>query len=259
MILRSCAIGCCLVAVALAADTAPVIPSWLEPYPGTSARTHSFPNTVESSYQTAADPADVVEHYARLFASAGLRFEPRNTSFSTTIRGETPECDLTINIRKLAANTVVRISCTVHPEIPGVRRSPNRGVAETMSKYDQPVYPKQRKKLPPLEWPTWLIHCDGAALRVQRGVDIFKLNYIKAVFASASARDEILSFYAALLNSHGYEVYAQSSRITPARQKAVVEGAYYFDEQPGPRFVIRAELTPVDGATQVELRITAHP
>lgn len=111
--------------------------------------------------------------------------------------------------------------------------------------------------MPALAWPNWLAHPEGAALRIQKGVDRFKLNYLQTEFDSTSDRASLQHFYTGLLTSHDYRVTAQSSPITPPARQGIVEGAHSFS-QPGPRFVIRVELNPAAAAVHVVLRITAH-
>jgi hypothetical protein len=111
--------------------------------------------------------------------------------------------------------------------------------------------------MPALAWPNWLAHPEGAALRIQKGVDRFKLKYLQTEFDSTWDRASLQRFYAGLLNSHDYRVTAQSSPITPLDRQAIVEGAHSFS-QPGPRFAIRVELNPDVAAVHVVLRITAH-
>ncbi len=78
-------------------------------------------------------------------------------------------------------------------------------------------------------------------------------------FTSTQDRETIQTFYADLLNAHDYPVWIRSAILTPKDRPAVVEGVHYFNGKPGPRFAIHVQLTPVNGAYRVELRITAHP
>jgi len=142
-----------------AAQSTLAIPSWMEPYPGTTPRLHDFTTFVEQDYKTDGAPADVVAHYRKLFEAAKLPFFPQADPISTTIHGETPACDLKVDIRKFAGGTLVHVTCSQ----PTLRKRQEDGM-RTMAKYDQPVYPEARPKaqLPPLAWPAWLVTCDGA-------------------------------------------------------------------------------------------------
>jgi hypothetical protein len=269
------------------AQTAPAMPAWLVPYPGADATTRASAVLIEAAYQTPAAPADVVAHYQKLFAAAGLPFHANPDGIGSAIRGSAPECDLLIQIRERQAGSSVRVSCaakspemteTVPPPVEkptyqqrvakihedsqkaieahwdGVRAS-----NEKMEKYDQPVYPTAKPPLPPLAWPEWLVSCEGSQLNVQKGVDQFKLSYLKTTFTSGQDRAKIQAFYAHLLSVNGYAVEFQSNRAAPANAKVMVQGSYYPGEKPGPRISVRAEITPVDIAQQVELRVTRRP
>ena len=232
------------------------IPSWLEPLPGATPRTHDFTTFVEQDYKTDASPADVVAHYRKLFDAAKLPFFPQIDPISTTIHGDTPECDLKVDIRRFSGATLVHVTCSQ----PTLRKRQEDGM-RAMAKYDQPVYPQTRTKaqLPPLTWPTWLVQCDSSPLQAHRGVDRFKLSYLSAEYDCAADRTRIQTFYADLLSSNGYTVTAQTPAFLPRGGTAIVEGARYFGDRLGPRFVVRVELTAVEGAFHVDLRITARP
>jgi hypothetical protein len=230
------------------------MPSWLEPYPGATAKAHTFSNFISSSYQTSAPPEEVVGHYKELFTAAGLPFFPHKDPITISISGSPPECNVLIQIRKFAGATQVNVTCSAVL----AHKTTEADVIRSMEKFDQPVYPTAPPRIPPLTWPSWLGPCDGAPVEVHTGVDRFKLNYMKAEFTSSLERAAIQSFYADLLNSHGYPVSMQSSPITPRDRTALVEGARYFSGPPGPRFAIRVELVPAADGIHVELRITEH-
>lgn len=231
------------------------MPSWLAAYPGATVQTRTASGLIEETYQTPAPLADVVAHYSELFAEAKLPFHPQVYGSANVIRGNTVDSSVTIQIYKRGIGTFVRVTCSQRPQIPKITAE---DIRRDMAKYDEPVYPTPRKPMPPLKWPLWLTGCDGAALRTEKGVDRFKLDYLKAAFDSQQERAEIQQFYVSLLQSHGYRVTIESSALTPLDRPAVIEGAHNFD-QPGPRFVIRAELTAADDKVHVELRMTAHP
>ena len=270
------------------AQTPPAMPAWLAPYPGATAETRASSVLIESAYQTSAAPTDVVTHYQKLFAAAGLPFHPNLDGIGTAIRSSAPECDLLIQIRERAPGSSVRVSCaakspeltetapppppekpTYEQRVAKIHEDSQKAVEahwdavrtsnEKMEKYDQPVYPVARPPLPPLSWPEWLVSCEGSQLKVQKGVDQFKLSYLKTTFTSVQDRAKVQAFYAHLLNANGYAVEFQSNRAAPANAKVMVQGAYYPGEKPGPRIIVRAEITPVDIAQQVELRVTRRP
>ena len=81
----------------------PSMPSWLVSYPGVTPNSRAMGALVESTYTTAATPAQVVDHYRKLFEDAGLRFQPRADGMGTSIRGDAAECDLLILIREQGA------------------------------------------------------------------------------------------------------------------------------------------------------------
>ncbi len=238
----------------VAAQEALSPPSWMHAYPGTMEQVKASPSLVETSYTTEAAPPDVVAHYADLFAEQGLPFHPQQYGTATLIRGATPGYGLTIQIRKRGTLTSVVVTCTERPIIPRVTQD---DVVRSMQEYDQPVYPRPQAPMPALAWPSWLTHPEGAALRVEKGVDRFKLNYLQTEFDSTWDRASLQRFYSGLLSSYDYRVTAQSSPITPLDRQAIIEGAHSFSN-PGPRFVIRVELKPAAAGVHVVLRITGH-
>ena len=85
---------------------------------------------------------------------------------------------------------------------------------------------------------------DGSPLDIQRGVDQFGRKFLKGSFTTDSPRRAIQTFYADLLNSHGYTIRTQSIPAWPPDRKAWLEGEHHSNGTTGPRFVIRIELTP---------------
>src|SRR5437879_6097984 len=105
----------CTLAAAQQPDSrhpAPSMPSWLVSYPGVTPDVQKGAGIVQTSYTTPAKPAEVVEHYRKLFESAGLRFQPNPDGMGTVIRGAASECDLLIVIHQESAGTFVDLSCT---------------------------------------------------------------------------------------------------------------------------------------------------
>lgn len=139
---------------------------------------------MQSSYTSGAKPAEIADHYRKLFAQAGVRFSANADGAGTSIRGAATECDLLIRIRELGSAAAVTVNCAARSvgggsnpaaeaavidsgqSRPGWRirtieeakreseeRRP-RGMADVeaarrqrtveMSRYDKPVYPSQR-------------------------------------------------------------------------------------------------------------------
>jgi hypothetical protein len=240
-------------ALCIAAER-PSVPAWLTAYPGAAAQTKTSPEKIEISYQAPASVADVVAHYEGLFTAAGLPFRPQMYGSTAVIQGGPADCSLTIQIRKLGSGAAVQITAIPHAVVPHLTED---DIVRSMAEFDKPVYPGPRTPMPALAWPSWLTASDTVPLEVYKGVDQFKLDYLKAAFTSSLDRAEVQHFYVDLFNSHDYPVSVQSSSITPPNQKAIVEGTHAF-ARPGPRFVIHAEFTPVNGQVHVDLRITAH-
>ena len=230
------------------------IPSWLEPFPDASPQLRTFSTFVESRYETTAPPEDVLAHYQKIFAAAGLPFFPDKDPIATSINGETGTCDLHIRISRFHGSTIVNVTCSS----PRSRHAQEAGM-RAMKRFDEPVYPTPRTELPPLAWPSWLVRSDGAVLETRSGIDRFKLNYLEADFTSADTRPALQAFYTRLLSEHGYPVGLGSSPILPRDRTAVVEGVRYIGAQPGPRFVVHIELAPAGDTVHVSLRLVAHP
>src|ERR1700733_4637102 len=88
------------------------LPTWLETYPGPIPAVRSSDSLVESSYTIAAQPADIVQHYRKLFEAAGLPFVPNPDGIGTSIRASAPECDLLILIRTRQEGSFVDVNCS---------------------------------------------------------------------------------------------------------------------------------------------------
>lgn len=93
-------------------SSAPPIPSWLTPYPGASPAVQVTGMNSEASYTTSAKPADVVEHFRKLFATAGVPFLPNPDGMGTAIRAVAPECDLLILVHEQRNGTFVDVNCS---------------------------------------------------------------------------------------------------------------------------------------------------
>ena len=80
-------------------------------YPGATPNSRVMGGLLESTYTTAARPAQVLEHYRGLFEAAGLRFQPNRDGIGTVIRGDAAECELLILIRERPPGTFVDVNC----------------------------------------------------------------------------------------------------------------------------------------------------
>ena len=238
-------------------QTPPAMPAWLAAYPGASPDTRAFPSLTESTYQTAAAPARVVEHYAKLFDGAGLTFNPVLDGMGTAIRSTVPECDLLIKIREQGAGAFVRVSCAVKTPAmvavaaapPPPPREPGRRTVEEaeeagrkrlleMEKYDQPVAPRSRVAL---AWPAWLVRPEGAPPSVKRSPALDGPRFLTSSFTTAADSADVHAFYTDLFESHQCSASSQG--------KAWLEYACG-------RTVVRAELARLGAGTQVDLRVT---
>jgi hypothetical protein len=254
------------------------MPAWLADYPGATPLTRSSEMLVESSYEVAANPGDVIGHYRKLFEGAGLAWQPNLDGVGTAIRGAAAECDLLIRIREQPTGTSVRVSCAARmpapvmqvapvqaaPVIPSRPRSAeqwredSRKHLEGMEKYDQPYRPPPRAPAPKLVWPAWLVGVDGAPLAVEKGVDQFRLNYLKSAYLTSADRNGAVAFYAEVLSANGYRVYSRTPASWPRDRKASVEGDFYPGANPGPRIVIHVDVTSDEQGMRVDVRMTAH-
>jgi hypothetical protein len=273
----------------------PSMPEWLVSYPGSTPESLVMGTLVESTYRTAAKPAQVVEHYGKLFQAAGLRFQPNPDGMGTAIRGDAAECDLLILIREQAPGAFVDVSCAAKsqaaPASPGkaveiIGASPRTGFPKAARPADRPQPTAEEMKesharrvaelgihptyhdapAPPLVWPSWLVHIKGAEVRPQQGVDQSRKAYLKARYVSSLPMTTIYNFYEDLLNSNEYRVHTSrlstGQTISGVVQNAwgYVEGTNYPDGAPGPRTVIHVGFSRsnLNDPITVEMRITAY-
>ena len=206
-------------------------PAWLVPFPGAQPQETRSATSVRAQYVAAAGTAEVIEHYRKQIAAAGLTPVVNGDGLGTSIRVSAPECDLLIQVRESAGGTLVRTACSSRAEAPGAlpavtgvpparNRSPQvmldahrERAKTTMQKYDQPVYPPHPKldiwdesTRPPLEWPAWLVHMPGAsrALTVTQRVDKNeKQPYLHSSFTTNAPMTEIHEFYESLFTANG--------------------------------------------------------
>jgi hypothetical protein len=265
---------------------APSLPPWLESYPGAKPTIRSSNSLVESSYTIAAQPDDLVAHYRKRFAAAGLPFQPSGDGLGTSIRAEARECDLLIQIRSRSEGTFVKVDCSVKTQsspssspsgiqvITGRPQSTRVGTisgADRMQRHQQIVAEmgihreRHDAPAPPLVWPSWLVDIRGAAVRTQSGVDQAKDAILTAWYTTNTPMTEIYSFYRDLLNSHEYPARAKMSTgqtISGVLQNALgsVEGSNYPDGAPGAYSVIRVSFDRdvLNGPITVTMRFTTH-
>jgi hypothetical protein len=187
----------------------PFMPSWLVSYPGATPNSRAMGALVQSTYTTAAKPAEVVEHYRKLFEAAGLRFRPNSDGIGTAIRGDAAECDLLIQIREQAPGAFVDVNCAAKSQASStssakaveivttgpssarapIPSSPRTGFPQTARPPRRPqptaeemqashartvaelgIHPTYHDApAPPLVWPSWLVHIKGAGIRPQQG------------------------------------------------------------------------------------------
>ncbi len=252
-----------VLAVCAAAD-GPEIPSWLAPYPGAEPVSRQSAVLAESEYTAKAQPGQVVDHYRRLFAAAGVPFRPDPMGYGFLIRASAESCDVTIRIRNQNGTSAVRVTCARsfarNSTATDQKRQDNeRRAVDSMEKYDQPVYPKPKPRVPAPSWPAWLVHPEGRPLQILQIGDPAIAGYLKSSFTTPLDKTALQSFYANLLRANGYEISAQSSTSLARLTRAWVEGARYPQGRPGPRVVIRAEIVAAAGSSSVELRVRSTP
>jgi hypothetical protein len=245
-------------------------PTWLAPFPGASADTRTQPNLIESTYKTTAPPAAVAAHYGELFESAGLPFAPTFDGMGTVVRAAPPECDLMIKIREQDGGAFVRVSCAVKtpamvavptpppapkpsiatplstPDVLSRAEEASRNRVLEMRKYDEPV--QTRPRTAP-SWPAWLVDPEGGKLPVRRTAA--DSTFLSSSFAVAADARAVQTFYTDLLESHGCSV--------SSRGRAWMESSCPLGMRSATQLIVRAEMTPTAGGTQVNLRVSSIP
>jgi len=267
------------------------LPVWLESYPGTTPAVRSSDSLRESSYTVAAQPAEILEHYRKLFEGAGLPFHPNSDGIGTSIRAEAPECDLLIQIRSRAEGAFVDVNCSAktapsassspdvvkvvsgRPQSPASPPQPHTGSVDFMQMHREKaaemglgVHREHHDApAPPLVWPSWLTHVNGAAVHAASGLDQAKNAMLTARYTTNVPMTEIYSFYRELLNAHEYPARSSMSTgqtTTGVVQNAIgyVEGYNYPDGAPGAYATInvRFDRTVLNGPITVTLRFTTH-
>ena len=282
-------------------QTAPSIPSWLANYPGVAAETTILPSLMQSTYKTSANVPAVVDHYRGLFETQKLPFMPNPDGIGAVIRAEPAECDLLITIHPHGAGSFVEVSCAAKSKpsskpaalpqviprsgvssqptmrsgaapsrIPATGRMPTQ--AEAAERHKQLVGEMGIHKVytdapaPPLVWPSWLVHLQGAPLKVQTGMDQSKNDYLGSAFVTSAPMTAIFSFYEDLLNANGYRVHSsklgtgQTTSGISQNADGYVEGSNYPNGSPGPWTVIRVTFSRfyLNEPIKVRISFTAH-
>jgi hypothetical protein len=262
------------------------MPAWLAPYPEATPQTKTFAAYSESIYVTSAAPAVVLDHYRKLFETAGLPFVANSDGVGTNVRASAAECDLLLAVRPQSTGTSVRVSCAAkspsyNTEVSstltragGTRRVPATPSSTEMKERHEKlvaemgIHPKyEDAPAPPLVWPAWLVHLNGGRLAPQRGVDQSGRDYLESKFKSTAPMTAIFTFYEDLLSANGYKVYSSKlgtgQTLSGVTQNAdgYVEGDNYPDGHPGPRTEIRVDFSRfyLNEPISVRVRFTTHP
>jgi len=273
------------------------LPAWLQSYPGATVTVHSSDSIIESSYTAAAQPADIVDHYRKLFEAAGLAFQPNSDGLGMSIRSAAPECDLLIQIRSRTEGAFVKVNCSAKSQSSLASASPgdvkviSSGTQSTRAPSTTPApqahltaseMMEQHKRIaaemglgvhrqyhdaaaPPLVWPSWLVNVTGAAVRAETGIDQAKKPMLRARYTTNVPMTEIYSFYRELLNAHEYPARSSMTTghtMTGIQQNALgyVEGANYPDGAPGAYSTIYVSFDRqvLNGPITVSLRFMTH-
>jgi hypothetical protein len=248
---------------------------------------------LESTYTTAAKPAQVVEHYRGLFETAGLRFQPNADGIGSVIRADAAECDLLILIRERAPGTFVDVNCAAKSQRQPASNGKSVEIIAPPSSRARPLQSARRPQptaeemqesharrvaelgihptyhdapAPPLAWPSWLVHIKGAEIRPQQGIDDSRDAYLKVRYISNLPMTTIYNFYEDLLNANEYRVHTSrlstGQTISGVVQNAwgYVEGTNYPDGAPGPRTVIKVSFSrsKLNDPITVEMRFTVY-
>jgi hypothetical protein len=264
------------------------IPGWLAPFPDTTPQTKTFPAYTDTSYTTPAAPAAVIEHYRKLFETAGLPFVANSDGLGTNVRASAPECDLLLSIRPQSTGSSVKLNCasktpsydtetssittTPAPRAGVARRIPPTP-ADMMARHNKLVAEMGIHRVyedvpaPPLLWPDWLVHVSGSRLSYDRGVDQSHQQYLESKYTSTVPMTSIYTFYKDLLRANGYLVHSselgtgQTTRGIRQNAQGHVEGTNYPNGSPGPRTVIRVNFSRfyLNEPITVRIRFTTYP
>jgi hypothetical protein len=275
------------------------MPSWLTPYPGSTAATLvASPSLVDTKYTTSDTARDVVAHYRRLFEAASVRYNSNFDGSGTSIRAAAVECDLLIKIREEGDGTAARVSCATKSAAPlsggdvvvtnasggksmdiekfktehRKRMDDGRAVLDRhiannkAGKFDEQVWPHAPENdAPLLVWPAWLVNVKGGRLNPEQGVDQSRKKYLQAKFVSGAPMTTIYNFYEDLLNVNGYRVYrskigtGQTIDGIVQNSDGYVEGEHKTYDINGPRTVIRVSFSRFHLNDPIDVRIKVTP
>jgi len=266
----------CLFAPALFSQ--PSMPAWLAPYPGAAPQIKTYPALVEMTYTAAAAPDAVADHYRKLLEAQSVTLQQNpDGAGGAVLRGSSPECNLMITVRAQAEGTFVRLNCaakgqtiaathsTASPAMPpmpaGIMERHQQLVAEMGIHKQRPP-----ADAPPLVWPDWLGHINGARLAGRPGVDQSHNEYLETKYTTSEPMTALFAFYKDLLTAHEYAVYKggveTGQTMKGVQQNAIgdVEGDNYPSGFPGPRTVIhvRFDRSYLNQPITVILRLTAY-
>jgi len=280
---------CLLVTPALFGQ--PGMPAWLAPYPGAAPQTKSYSSMVEATYTVEAAPDAVTDHYRKLFEAQGLPFLPNSDGAGgSVLRGAAAECNLMIAIRAQGSGAGVRVSCTAKNASSGAASLSGSGVSSArtaslsgVSRQPPPGMPaslyerhlqlaeemgigKERPDAdaPPLVWPDWLVHVNGARLSPRAGVDQSGNSFLRCRYVTSAPMTQIFAFYKDQLTAHEYPLH-RGLLTTGQTQKGVqqnalgeIEGTNYPEDFPGPRTEIRVTMDRMhlNDPITVDLRFT---
>jgi hypothetical protein len=238
----------------------PTMPSWLANYPGATPQVKTFPALVEATYTTNAGPDLVTDHYRKLFEAQSLLFHPNSDGIGVTVRGAAAECDLLIAIRALDAGTFVRVSCAAKSQsATAISRQPPQDyqgkVADALERHHQLAAELGIHKVyadadaPPLIWPDWLVHIEGANLSIQQGVNPAGDHFLHSRFVTSKPMTAIFAFYKDLMTAHDYPVHSgvmttgQTTSGIQQNANGHLEGSNFPNGSPGPWSVIHVSFS----------------
>lgn len=116
-------------------------------------------------------------------------------------------------------------------------------------------------------WPAWLVHLEGAQLKIQQKTDGSKNDYLLATYYTRVPMTEIHTFYEDLFKTNDYRIVTAGLETghtmsgTSQNAWGHVEGDNYPDGQPGPYTSIRVDFgrSVLNGPIRVNIKFAAHP
>jgi hypothetical protein len=236
----------------LAAQGAPLMPAWIVPFPGASAQSKARDNAVESSYQAAALPKDVLAHFQKLFDDQGIPIDSIAAPEGFYLHAEAQECNLDISIVRAGGNTTVKVTCAAKSVnvqrvvTEPVQDKPEEAPGNPMKKFDKPVAPGAKTPVA-LSWPSWLVRVDGAKLAAQKVA-----GELKSSFTAEGPRRDLEAFYTDLLDTNNYTV-TKTLPTTADEYGSSLLGSSEPEAKTGKRTVIRVRIKPEAENFHVEI------